>query len=98
VTVAYDRHLPEEVRMNGLELAGKALVVIGAVTIALGGLLWLLSKVPWGSFWGHLPGDIIIERPGFTCAFPLVSSIIISLLLTVLLNLIVLVVRFLSQR
>lgn len=83
--------------MSGMEVIGKALVVIGAVTIAVGGLLWLLSKVPWGSFWGNLPGDIRIERPGFTCIFPLVSSIIISLLLTVLLNIVVLIWRFLSN-
>jgi hypothetical protein len=61
-------------------------MVVGGVLVLLGGLVWLLAKVP---FLGRLPGDIRIERPGFTCLIPLVSSIILSLLLTILLNIIV---------
>jgi hypothetical protein len=72
--------------MNGLEMIGKWLMVIGAALLVLGGLVWLLSKV---SFLGQLPGDIRIERPGFTCMVPLASSILISILLTILLNVIV---------
>jgi hypothetical protein len=72
--------------MNGLEMMGKWLMVIGAALLVLGGLVWLLSKV---SFLGQLPGDIRIERPGFTCMVPLASSILISILLTILLNVIV---------
>lgn len=71
--------------MNGLETMGKLLVIIGAAMVLLGGLLWLVSKVP---FLGRLPGDIRIERPGFTCLIPLASSILISILLTLLLNVI----------
>ena len=66
-----------------VETIGKFLMIAGGGLLLLGGLLWLLSKVP---FLGRLPGDIRIERPGFTCLIPLVSSIIISVLLTVLLN------------
>ena len=65
---------------------GKMLMIVGGVLVLLGGLVWLLAKVP---FLGRLPGDIRIERPGFTCLIPLVSSIILSLLLTILLNIIV---------
>ena len=72
--------------MNGLEMMGKWLMVIGAALLVLGGLVWLISKV---SFLGQLPGDIRIERPGFTCMVPLASSILISILLTILLNVIV---------
>lgn len=71
--------------MSGLETIGKLLVGIGVALVLLGGLLWLLSKLP---FLGNLPGDIRIERPGFTCLIPLASSIILSILLTILLNLI----------
>jgi hypothetical protein len=71
--------------MNGLATIGKVLMGIGVALVLLGGLLWLLSKVP---FLGRLPGDIRIERPGFTCLIPLVSSIILSIVLTLLLNLI----------
>jgi hypothetical protein len=76
--------------MWGLETIGKTLVVIGAGVALLGGLLWLISKVP---FLGNLPGDIHIERPGFTCLIPLASSIILSIVLTVLLNIILRIIN-----
>ena len=76
--------------MSGLEMMGKWLTVIGAAMLLLGGLLWLLSRVP---FLGHLPGDVRIERPGFTCLIPLVSSILLSILLTILLNVVIQIVR-----
>jgi hypothetical protein len=65
---------------------GKWLMIVGGALLLLGGLVWLLSKIP---FLGHLPGDIRIEKPGFTCLIPLVSSIILSILLTIILNVIV---------
>ena len=71
--------------MNGMDTLGKSLMVIGGVLVVVGGLTWLLSKMP---FLGRLPGDIRIERPGFTCLIPLVSSIILSIVLTVVLNII----------
>jgi hypothetical protein len=76
--------------MNGLATIGKALMGMGVALVLLGGLLWLLSKVP---FLGRLPGDIRIERPGFTCLIPLASSIILSIVLTLLLNLIARIVN-----
>ena len=76
--------------MGGLETIGKALVVIGAGLVLLGGLLWLLSRMP---FLSRLPGDIRIERPGLTCLVPLASSIILSILLTILLNIIVRIIN-----
>jgi hypothetical protein len=72
--------------VNGLETAGKFLIILGGALVLFGGLLWLLSKV---DFLGHLPGDIRIEGRGFTCLIPLASSIILSILLTILLNVIV---------
>jgi hypothetical protein len=71
--------------MPGLDTMAKLLIGIGAALLLLGGLLWLASKT---SFLGRLPGDIRIERPGFTCLIPLASSILISILLTLLLNVI----------
>lgn len=58
----------------------KWLIILGAVLILLG-LVW-----PWLSRLsiGHLPGDIYIERKGFTFYFPLTSSILISLILSLL--------------
>ena len=81
--------------MSGLEAIGKLLVGIGVALVLLGGLLWLLSKVP---FLGNLPGDIRIEQPGFTCLIPLASSIILSILLTILLNIVIQIVRLLIHR
>jgi hypothetical protein len=42
--------------------------------------------LPW---LGRLPGDIRIEREGFGCFIPIVTSILLSLLLTVLLNVVI---------
>lgn len=72
--------------MNGLGMAGKLLMIAGLALALLGGALWLFSKV---DFFGHLPGDIRIERSGATCLIPLASSVILSILLTILLNIIV---------
>lgn len=59
----------------------KWLITLGIVLIALG-LLWpLLSKLGFG----NLPGDIRIERKGFVFYFPLTSSLLLSLLLTLIL-------------
>lgn len=76
--------------MGGFDTIGKTLVIMGVALAALGGLVWLLSKVP---FLGNLPGDIRIERPGFTCLVPLASSIVLSILLTILLNVIVRIIN-----
>ncbi|MCC5810033.1 MAG: DUF2905 domain-containing protein [Ectothiorhodospiraceae bacterium] len=58
----------------------RTLIIIGLVILAAG-LLW-----PWLSRMGlgRLPGDIIIRRDGFTFYFPIVTSIIVSIVLTVL--------------
>ena len=50
--------------------------------IVLGGILILGERFGLGK----LPGDIFIERENFTFFFPIVSSLIISLILTLLLN------------
>lgn len=66
---------------------GKILVGFGVVMIVLGGLLIvtgnLSGKVPWI---GQLPGDIHIERGSWSVYFPLATSIIISLVLTLIVS------------
>ena len=64
---------------------GKILIIIGIITVAIGGLLLLSWKIPWI---GRLPGDIIIERKHFTLYFPLATSILISIILILILSLI----------
>lgn len=62
---------------------GKLLIIAGASILALGLLLAYGSKfLPLGK----LPGDIFIKRGNFTFYFPVVTGIILSLLLTLLLN------------
>jgi hypothetical protein len=66
---------------EGMQQIGKALMVAGAVIVLIGAALFLSGKVPWV---GRLPGDILIERKNFTFYFPLATSILISILLTIL--------------
>ncbi len=65
---------------------GKLIIVIGLATVALGAaLVW----APWLLSWfGRLPGDIRVDREGIGFRFPVVSMLIVSIVLTVLLNLI----------
>ncbi|MGV6818192.1 MAG: DUF2905 domain-containing protein [Thiotrichales bacterium] len=59
----------------------KILVVLGLI-IALTGVFWpWLSKLPLG----RLPGDIVVNKPGFTFYFPLTTMIVISVVVSVLL-------------
>ena len=61
--------------------AGVALMVVGAMAVALGVLLGAVG----GRGGRLLPGDIVISRPGFTFIFPIVTSLVVSALLTVVL-------------
>jgi hypothetical protein len=66
--------------------AGRWLIVIGLGLAGLGALLWLLQRS--GIPIGRLPGDFRFSSGNATCFVPLASSILISLVLTLLLNLI----------
>jgi hypothetical protein len=59
----------------------KWLITIGVVLVALGVLWPLLAKLGLGS----LPGDIKWERKGFTFYFPITTSILVSLVITLIL-------------
>jgi Protein of unknown function (DUF2905) len=71
---------------------GRMLVLLGVVLAVLGGMLWLGGalggKIP---FLGRLPGDIHVQRGNWSFYFPLTTSIILSIVLT-------LIVAFLSRR
>ena len=66
---------------EGMQQIGKALMVAGAVIVLIGAALFMSGRIPWV---GRLPGDILIERKNFTFYFPLATSILISILLTLL--------------
>ena len=65
---------------------GKWIILFGLAIVVVGLVIWLAGKV--GLPFGSLPGDIRVERPGFSFSFPVVTCIVISIVLTVLLNLI----------
>jgi Protein of unknown function (DUF2905) len=67
---------------------GKLLIGLGLVLILVGGLLLLSGKVPW---LGRLPGDIHVQRGSWSFYFPLTTSILLSIVLTIILS-------FLSRR
>jgi len=74
---------------------GKTLILVGGILALLGALLTLFGKFPgMGSgfgWFGKLPGDILIKRENVTVYFPLTTSILISVALSLLLY-------FLSKR
>ena len=70
---------------------GRALLIAGVVMALAGGVLLLIGDRLAGR--GRLPGDILIQRPGFTFYFPLGACIAVSLLLTLLLWLVRLIRR-----
>ncbi|HYA14819.1 MAG TPA: DUF2905 domain-containing protein [Syntrophales bacterium] len=61
---------------------GKILIIIGLVIAGIGGLVLLGGKIPWI---GRLPGDFYYKGKNFTFYFPLATSIIISIILTIIL-------------
>jgi len=60
---------------------GKMLVVVGLLVAAVGALIW----AGIGRWIGRLPGDIHLHRGNFSFYFPLATSILLSLLLTLIL-------------
>jgi len=60
---------------------GKLLILIGVFIVAIGVLLLIGEKIPWI---GKLPGDIVIKKEKFTFYFPITTSIILSILVTLL--------------
>ena len=58
----------------------RALIVIGLIVLAAG-LAWpLIGKLPLG----RLPGDIVIDRPGFKFCVPLATGILVSVVLSLI--------------
>ena len=60
---------------------GKALIAFGLLIVLAGVVLVLVGRVPWI---GRLPGDIHIQRGNFTFSFPLATSLLLSVILTLI--------------
>ncbi len=63
---------------------GRLLITLGILLLVIGVIFTLAGKIP---FLGRLPGDLVFRRDGFTLVAPIATMIIISVLLTILLNL-----------
>lgn len=64
-----------------INMFGKVLIGIGLFFILLGLIFTLGTKINW---FGKLPGDILIQKKNFTFYFPLTTSVIVSVILSVL--------------
>lgn len=65
----------------GVHDIGKTLVIVGLVIAVAGLVLVLVGRVPW---LGRLPGDIYVQRGNWSFYFPIATSIVLSVLLTLL--------------
>jgi hypothetical protein len=72
-----------------LDSIGRLLLVLGAGVMVFGGLLLVASRIPGVNQLFNLPGDIRVETSGFSCFFPIVSMILISLVLTIVINIVI---------
>ena len=66
-----------------LDSFGKMLLVVGVLIAVVGVVFMLGGRIPW---LGNLPGDVAIERGNSRFYFPIVTSIVVSILLTIVLN------------
>ncbi len=62
---------------------GRLLVITGLVLAAMGLALLVGVRVP---FLGRLPGDLTLRRGSFTLSAPLATSLLLSVVLTIILN------------
>ncbi len=63
----------------------KLLILSGVILVLAGGLLLLLGKIP---HLGKLPGDILLQKRGWSFYLPLTTSILLSIILSIILTLI----------
>jgi Zn-dependent protease with chaperone function len=63
---------------------GRTLLIAGLALAAIGALMMFGSRLPW---LGRLPGDIHLRGKNWSFHFPIVTSIVVSIVLTILWNL-----------
>ena len=70
--------------MSDLGGLGRLLILAGLGLAAVGVVLVFAGRLP---FLGRLPGDIVVQRDNWTLYVPLVTMLLLSLVLTLVLNL-----------
>ena len=70
--------------MSAMAWIGRLLVIAGLLSAGVGVLFIIASRIP---FLGRLPGDILIQRKNVTLYFPLMTSLVISLLAALVIRL-----------
>ena len=74
-----------------LSQVARIVALFGLVLLLVAGILFLLDRL--GLPLGNLPGDIKIERGSFRCTIPIISSLILSVVLTVIINLVLFILK-----
>jgi hypothetical protein len=69
--------------MPGFEGVGRILIIVGVVIVVLGLVFVFGGRIP---LLGKLPGDIVIKRDGVTFYFPVVTFLLLSVILTLVIN------------
>ena len=64
-------------------MSPRFLISLGVAIVLLGVVWWLAERLGFG----RMPGDIVVRKKNFTLYVPLVSSVVLSLVVTLLLNL-----------
>ena len=64
----------------------RMVAIFALVLLVIAGLLFLAAKLNISL--GKLPGDFVFKRGNFTCAVPIVSTLLISIVITILFNII----------
>lgn len=77
-----------------LQSIARILIAVGAVILVIGGLLLLLAGTPLGETLRNFPGTLRVEGSGFTCLVPVLASILLSIIGSIILNL---VIRFFNR-
>ena len=67
-----------------MNLIGKFLIIFGSLVVVVGIVVGFWGRIP---LLGKLPGDIFLQRGSFKFYFPIMTSLILSIVLTILVNL-----------
>lgn len=67
--------------MFEMNAMGKTLIFFGIVLIIIGAVFAFGARLPW---LGRLPGDVYIQKKGFSLYFPIMTSLVVSVVLSII--------------